>query len=65
MDLVAFTCHRSFVLDAPRQGEIDYLEHVSEAAVGQPACAGHVRHRENRPPPCPFRGQRAPARADP
>jgi len=32
MDLVAFHYDRSFVLDALRQGEIDYLEHVSEAA---------------------------------
>ena len=32
MDLVAFSYDRSFVLDALRQGEIDYLEHVSEAA---------------------------------
>jgi Transposase DDE domain len=32
MDLVAFHYDRAFVLDALRQGEIDYLEHVSEAA---------------------------------
>jgi len=32
MDLAAFQFDRSFVLDALRQGEIDYLEHVSEAA---------------------------------
>ena len=32
MDLVAFHYDRSFVLDALRRGEIDYLEHVSEAA---------------------------------
>ena len=32
MDLVTFSYDRSFVLDALRQGEIDYLEHVSEAA---------------------------------
>ncbi len=32
MDLVAFQYDRSFVLDALRQGDIDYLEHVSEAA---------------------------------
>jgi len=32
MDLVAFPYDRSFVLGALRQGEIDYLEHVSEAA---------------------------------
>jgi hypothetical protein len=32
MDLVAFSYDRSFVLDALRQGEIDYLEHVSDAA---------------------------------
>ena len=32
MDLIAFQYDRSFVLDALRQGEIDYLEHVSEAA---------------------------------
>jgi hypothetical protein len=32
MDLVAFQYDRSFVLDALRRGEIDYLEHVSEAA---------------------------------
>ena len=32
MDLVAFQYDRSFVLDALSRGEIDYLEHVSEAA---------------------------------
>lgn len=32
MDLISFQYDRSFVLDALRQGEIDYLEHVSEAA---------------------------------
>ena len=32
MDLVAFHYDRSFVLGALRQGEIDYLEQVSEAA---------------------------------
>src|ERR1039457_451441 len=32
MDLIAFHYDRNFVLDALRQGEIDYLEHVSEAA---------------------------------
>ncbi len=32
MDLVAFQYDRSFVLDALCRGEIDYLEHVSEAA---------------------------------
>ena len=32
MDLIAFQYDRSFVLDALRQGEIDCLEHVSEAA---------------------------------
>ena len=32
MDLVSFQYDRSFVLDALRQGELDYLEHVSEAA---------------------------------
>jgi hypothetical protein len=32
MDLVACHYDRSFVLDALRQGEIDYLEHVSQAA---------------------------------
>ena len=32
MNLVAFHYDRSFVLDALRQGEIDCLEHVSEAA---------------------------------
>jgi len=32
MDLIAFQYDRSFVLDALRQGDIDYLEHVSEAA---------------------------------
>jgi hypothetical protein len=31
-DLVAFHYDRSFVLDALRQGEIDCLEHVPEAA---------------------------------
>ena len=32
MDLITFQYDRSFVLDALRQGDIDYLEHVSEAA---------------------------------
>ncbi|HEX9223222.1 MAG TPA: transposase [Candidatus Acidoferrales bacterium] len=32
MDLLAFQDDRSFVLDALRHGDIDYLEHVSEAA---------------------------------
>ena len=32
MDLIAFHYDRNFVLDALRQGEIDYLGHVSEAA---------------------------------
>ena len=32
MDLIAFHYDRPFVLDALRRGEIDYLEHVSEAA---------------------------------
>lgn len=32
MDLISFQFDRSFVLDALRQGDIDYLEHVSEAA---------------------------------
>lgn len=32
MDIVSFQYDRSFVLDALRQGDIDYLEHVSEAA---------------------------------
>src|SRR6202158_4431625 len=32
MDLVTFQYDRSFVLDALRNGDIDYLEHVSEAA---------------------------------
>lgn len=32
MDLITFQYDRSFVLDALRNGEIDYLEHVSEAA---------------------------------
>ncbi|RPJ01966.1 MAG: hypothetical protein EHM39_02530 [Chloroflexi bacterium] len=32
MDLIAFQYHRSFIVDALRRGEIDYLEHVSEAA---------------------------------
>jgi hypothetical protein len=32
MDLVACHYDRSSVLDALRQGEIDYLEHVSQAA---------------------------------
>jgi len=32
VDLLAFQYDRSFVLDALRQGEIDCLEHVSEAA---------------------------------
>jgi len=32
MDLIAFQYDRSFVVDALLRGEIDYLEHVSEAA---------------------------------
>ena len=32
MDLISFQYDRSFVLDALRNGDIDYLEHVSEAA---------------------------------
>jgi hypothetical protein len=32
MDLISFQHDRSFVLEALRQGNIDYLEHVSEAA---------------------------------
>lgn len=32
MDLIGFQYDRSFVSDALRQGDIDYLEHVSEAA---------------------------------
>ena len=32
MDLLAFQYDRSFVLDALRHGDVDYLEHVSEAA---------------------------------
>lgn len=32
MDLIAFQYDRFFVLDALRQGDLDYLEHVSEAA---------------------------------
>jgi hypothetical protein len=32
MDLIGFQYDRSFVLDALRRGDIDYLEHVSEAA---------------------------------
>ena len=32
MDLIGFQYDRSFVLEALRQGDIDYLEHVSEAA---------------------------------
>ena len=32
MDLICFQYDRSFVLDALRRGDIDYLEHVSEAA---------------------------------
>jgi hypothetical protein len=32
MDLISFQYDRSFVLDALRHGELDYLEHVSEAA---------------------------------
>ena len=32
MDLVTYQYDRSFVLDALRNGDIDYLEHVSEAA---------------------------------
>jgi len=32
MDLIAFQYDRSFIVDALRRGEIDYLEHVSEAA---------------------------------
>lgn len=32
MDLISFQYDRSFVLDALRTGDLDYLEHVSEAA---------------------------------
>ena len=32
MDLISFQYDRSFVLEALRQGDLDYLEHVSEAA---------------------------------
>jgi hypothetical protein len=32
MDLISFSYDRCFVLDALRNGDIDYLEHVSEAA---------------------------------
>ena len=32
MDFIAFQYDRSFVLDALRHGDVDYLEHVSEAA---------------------------------
>lgn len=32
MDLISFQYDRSFVLEALRRGDIDYLEHVSEAA---------------------------------
>jgi hypothetical protein len=32
MDLIYFQYDRSFVLDALRNGDVDYLEHVSEAA---------------------------------
>jgi hypothetical protein len=32
MDLISFQYDRSFVLDALHNGEVDYLEHVSEAA---------------------------------
>ena len=32
MDLIAFQYDRSFVVDALRRGEIDYLEQVGEAA---------------------------------
>jgi Transposase DDE domain len=32
VDLISFQYDRSFVLDALRQGDLDYLEHVSEAA---------------------------------
>ena len=31
MDLLAFKHDRSFILDALRSGEIDYLEHMGEA----------------------------------
>ena len=31
MDLLAFEHDRSFILDALRHGEIDYLEHMGEA----------------------------------
>lgn len=34
MDLLAFEHDRSFVLEALRCGEIDYLEHVGEAVEG-------------------------------
>src|SRR5256884_131408 len=34
MDLLAFAYDRSFILEALRSGEIDYLEHVGEALEG-------------------------------
>jgi hypothetical protein len=34
MDLLAFECDRSFILEALRCGEIDHLEHVGEALEG-------------------------------
>src|ERR1035437_7732389 len=49
MDLVPFHFDRSFVLDALRQGEIDYLEHVSEAAEAD--LFRHLIGRQERPTP--------------
>jgi hypothetical protein len=34
MDLLAFEYDRSFILEALRRGQIDYLEHVGEALEG-------------------------------
>src|ERR1035437_5704765 len=59
MALVAFHFDRSFVLDALRQGEIDYLEHVSEAPEG--ALFVNLTGRQRRQPPAatlPHAGQK-------
>jgi len=44
MDLICFQYDRPFVLDALRHGEIDYLEHVSEAAEAD--CFRHLIRRQ-------------------
>ena len=44
MDLITFQYDRSFVLNALRHGDVDYLEHVSEAAEAD--LFGHLIRRQ-------------------